>query len=160
MMILVFCNNIAIGGDIMSDFIHVDNIKDVFKVLNESLSDTIFSLNSVYGIAFIILSIILIIWIKRIIKKSLVWWVNYVLFLQIMHVLAFSTKLGTWLPITQVIFKYDVLTMLAQLCVGTKFSEFLVWLQAFLNTVIGGTFITIFCWLETFFSQIQMIGIL
>ena len=136
----------------MSDLLRVENVNDVFENLKQSLNDSAFSIDSIYGILFLILAIFVTVKICKSLRQSVMWWIGLILFLEIMHVLAFETVLGSWVPVIQVIFKYDVLTMFAQWCVGTKVSEFLLLLQAYISTIIGGTFATIFHWFELLFS--------
>lgn len=136
----------------MSDLLRVENVSDVFNGLKDSLNASAFSVDSVYGVIVLLLAVFLSIKICKSLRKSIMWWIGLVLFLEIMHVLAFSTVLGTWIPATQVIFKYDVLTMFAQWCVGTKVSEFLLLLQAYISTIVGGAFATIFHWFELLFG--------
>ena len=113
--------------------VDVDSIK---QALENTLNGNILSTDSIYGI----LIIVGIAWlVYRGIKKatsSLSSILGFILLLEIGHIVAFSTALGSDIPLLQQIFKYDVLTALAQLCVGTKVSDFLLYVQAYLTGVL------------------------
>ena len=48
---------------------------------------------------------------------------------------AYNTGLGNEFPFLKTVFKYDVFTAVAQLFVGTKIADVLLWLQAVINTL-------------------------
>ena len=111
------------------------DIQSMKDALEGTLNSTALSTDSIYGILIIIVIAYLIIRGIRHVTSSIGSIVGFVLFLEICHILAFNTSVGTWFPAAQDIFKYDVFTALAQLCVGTPVADFLLWTQAWLNTV-------------------------
>ncbi len=107
------------------------------QALGDSLNQTIFSTDSIYGILFILFIIVSVVMLSKSLWKLIGTWVGVILLLEIMHLLAFQTELGVMFPQLTVIFKYQVIVMLAQLCVGTPVSEWLLMVQAFLDSTIG-----------------------
>lgn len=111
------------------------SVSDVKNSIESSLNQSPFTPDSIYGIVILI---ILGIAIYRGVKKTLsspIRVIGLIFLLEIGHILAFSTSLGTSWPFMKVIFKYDVLTAVAQLFVGTKVADGLLWVQAWLNAV-------------------------
>lgn len=122
------------------------------QTLERTLSSDIFTTNSIYGLIIIF---VVGIWIFGFIKKiisSPARLIAFILLLEIGHILAFSTALGSYVPAMKVIFKYDVLVALAQLCVGTKVADVLLWIQSYLNSVIGGAFAIALDWFRRIFN--------
>ena len=108
----------------------VDAIKNA---LENTLNGTVLSLDSIYGIIIVVAIAFLV---YKAIKKatsSVMSIIGFILLLEIGHICAFNTSLGVSFPTLQTIFKYDVLTALAQLCVGTKVADVLLYIQAYLN---------------------------
>ena len=56
--------------------------------------------------------------------------------IEIGHIAAFYSSVGIWAPVLKEIFKYDVFTALAQLCVGTPLADALLYTQAWLIAVM------------------------
>lgn len=59
-----------------------------------------------------------------------------IVFVEIMYFISFGTAVGDMLPFLKTIFKYDVFQMIAQLCVGTKVCDVILYIRAFLQSVI------------------------
>lgn len=112
------------------------DIQSAKQALESTLNSTAFSTDSLYGILIIVVIAYLIIGGIRRVTNSIGSVIGFMLFLEIAHVCAFSTSLGTMFPSLQELFKYDVFTALAQLCVGTPIADFLLYLGAFLNEVM------------------------
>ena len=114
------------------------DVGEVKQGLESTLNDTIFSIDSIYGIV-IILFIVWCVWrMLRHAAGSPFRIIGFLLLLQIGHVVAFNVNVGNATHVLQTIFKYDVLTALAQLCVGTRVADVLLYVQAWLNAVVGG----------------------
>lgn len=120
---------------------------EIFTELSESLNPKILSLDSIYGIVMLLLFILGVVFCCRSIKYLFVL-VGTFVFLQLGHVIACSTQIGMDLPFLQVLFKYDVFTALAQLCVGTPLGDGLLWLQAYLNSIVGSAIGLIYDWVR------------
>lgn len=133
--------------------INVDKVKES---LEATLNSNVISTDSLYGIIILLVVIYIIV---RLIRKTLSspgWLIGFIFLVEIGHILAYSTDLGTWIPVLQSIFKYDVLTALAQLCVGTKVSDVLLSIQAWLTAVIGGSFRMAFAYIKDFFDFLNI----
>lgn len=112
------------------------NVADVKDKIESTLNSSALSWDSVYGIIIIL---ILGIAIYRGVRRTLsspIRVLGLIFLLEVGHILAFSTSLGTDVPVLRVIFKYDVLTAIAQLFVGTKIGDGLLWVQAWINAVV------------------------
>lgn len=114
----------------------MDMVGEMKTALEATLNSEIMSPDSLYGIIIVLIIGWLVVRGIKNVTNSIGSILAFILFLEIGHVCAFSTTLGTQAPILQTIFKYDVLTALAQLCVGTKISEFLIYIQAWMNAVM------------------------
>lgn len=111
----------------------VSELKDA---LEATLNSEILSPDSIYGLVIIaVIAFLVVRGIKKV-TNSIGSIIGFVLLLEIGHVCAFNTTLGAQAPILQTIFKYDVFTALAQLCVGTPVASFLLYIQAWLNAVM------------------------
>lgn len=111
----------------------IEALKDSLKT---TLNPSAWTTDSLYGILIIVLIAWIIIKFAKSVTKSIGSILCLILFLEIGHLLAFNSSLGSEYPILKEIFKYDVFTALAQLCVGTKLSDFLLSAQAWLIKVI------------------------
>lgn len=133
-------------------------IPDPVKVkdaLEQTLAKSPFTINSLYG--FIILAVIIFLIVKFFsdIGRCVRFVVSFIVLWELSHVLVTETQLGSWVPFLGNLFKFDILTAFAQMCVGTPLSTGLLWLQAYLNTVVGGAFSTIFHILRVFVVQVS-----
>lgn len=121
-------------------------LKDVHDTLFQNLNPNILSMDSVRSIIFLLLGFGISVFCIRTLKNAVQWWIGLILFIEIMHVIAFQTPVGEYAPIIQVIFKYDTLSMIAQLCVGTKVCDGILYVRAFLEAVIGTAVTCIWNW--------------
>lgn len=110
--------------------ITITDIKDqLINILNPNAWD----LDSTEGIITLVLTVFLIYTIKEKAWKFVTWCVGGLLLVQIFYLLG-TTPIDNYIPFSA-IFKYDILTSLAQLCVGTKLSDGLLWIAAWLRYV-------------------------
>lgn len=115
-------------------------VSDITDKLSKTLDDTVTSVNSIEGVIVLLLIAFII---YSVVEKSfqfLKFSVGVLLIIEIGYVLSITGFNGL-LPFNRV-FKYDVLTSLAQLCVGTKVSNVLL---------------TIDAWFIAFFQQLWII---
>lgn len=114
----------------------MDQVQSVKETLEQTLNPSVLSTDSLHGLLIIVV-ISLLVWygIKHT-TRSIVSILSFILLIEIGHVVAYSTSVGESAPILKEIFKYDVFTALAQLCVGTKVASVLLYMQAWLNTVM------------------------
>lgn len=115
-------------------------VSDIADKLSKTLDDTVTSVNSIEGVIVLLLIAFII---YSVVEKSfqfLKFSVGVLLIIEIGYVLSITGFNGL-LPFNRV-FKYDVLTSLAQLCVGTKVSNVLL---------------TIDAWFIAFFQQLWVI---
>lgn len=124
----------------------MDGVQECFTGLKNSLADSPWTANSAYGILMISLFVLLAALCCKSLKYA-VYLVMTFVFLELGHILA-GTQVGVDLPFLQAVFKYDVFVALAQLCVGTPLSDDLIWMQAWLNTVVGTAFGLIWGWIS------------
>lgn len=131
----------------------MDEVTALKEALESTLSSSVLSFDSLYGLGLIIGIAVLIILIAKRIIKHVSWIIAFVLFVEVMHLMAYGTELGDMLPILRIMFKYDVLTSLAQLCVGTPIADGLLYAQAWLNTTIGTAVSKFIGWIGPFFTS-------
>ena len=115
-------------------------VSDIADKLSKTLDDTVTSVNSIEGVIVLLLIAFII---YSVVEKSfqfLKFSVGVLLIIEIGYVLSI-TGFNELLPFNRV-FKYDVLTSLAQLCVGTKVSSVLL---------------TIDAWFIAFFQQLWIV---
>ncbi len=118
----------------------IELVSDIADKLSKTLDDTVTSVNSIEGVIVLLLIAFII---YSVVEKSfqfLKFSVGVLLIIEIGYVLSITGFNGL-LPFNRV-FKYDVLTSLAQLCVGTKVSNVLL---------------TIDAWFIAFFQQLWVI---
>lgn len=113
------------------------SVESVKQGLEQTLNQSVFSGDSVYGILIVILIVFLLIRSIHKMTNFVLSLCGFLLLLQVMHWVSMNTLVGTWAPVLQSVFKYDVFTALAQLFVGTPMADGLLWLQAWLNTVLA-----------------------
>lgn len=111
-------------------------LQETYQKLFESLNPNILSLDSVRSVIFLLLLFGGTVWMIKISKRAVSWWIGLILFLEIMHFIAIGTPIGEHVQLLKALFKQDVLSMLAQLCVGTKACTVLLYIRAFLESVI------------------------
>lgn len=120
------------------------SVEGIKGVLENTLSDSVLTPNSIYGIVIIVVIAYLIIHGIRKVTSSIGSIIGFILLIEIGHIAAFYSSVGVWAPVLKEIFKYDVFTALAQLCVGTPIADALLYTQAWLIAVMERvvTFVT------------------
>ena len=98
------------------------------------LNPSALSFDSLEGV-IIIVAIAFIVWcIARKFIKFVWWSIGLIFFIQIMYVIG-KSPVNDIIPIGSV-FKYDIFTAIAQLFVGTKFSDGLLWFGNWLSNLM------------------------
>jgi hypothetical protein len=117
-------------------------IADIQEQLKNLLNPNTWSLDSTEGIITLVLTVFLIYAIKEKASKFIMWCIGGLLLIQIFYLLSL-TNLNNYIPFGT-IFKYDMFASLAQLCVGTKLSDGLLWCDAWLRHILElvGTYVT------------------
>lgn len=123
--------------------------------LEELLLPDLFTPNSLYGVLILAVVVFLLFRFLHSIRKCISFIVRFLLFWTLMHILAFETGIGDTFPVLQTVFKLDVLTAIAQLFVNTPVADFLLWVQAYLVSVIGGAFRVIWTAVLICFEQLK-----
>lgn len=112
------------------------SIADVQAALAGSLENTPLTSNSWYGIGC---AVVILFFLFRMFKhttSSVAGLISFIFLAEVGHIVAFQSDLGIQYPVLQQIFKYDILTALAQLCVGTKAADVLLWIQAYITSLV------------------------
>lgn len=135
--------------------LRIPDINQVFKGLQDSLANTPFSLSSLPGILLLCCLIGIVVIFTRKVSHIIVTGFGLLLLLEILHIITYKTSIGETFPFLYRMFFYEPFTALAQLCVGTPLSDGLLWFQAFLNTVIGGAFETVWYWICLVYQYFQ-----
>lgn len=112
-------------------------LQEIQDVLLKNINPDIFSTDYAKSVLFFLFGIGIAVFVFRTLKKAICWWLGLIFFMEIMHFIAFQTIFGTQYPILQELFKYDVLSMLAQIFVGTKLCEWILYARAFLEATVG-----------------------
>lgn len=128
----------------MGSLLRVPDPAVVKEQLSSLLSASPFTVDSIYGVLILCVIVGLVIKFFHNIGKCVRFIIGFLVLWELSHVIVTETPLGTWMPVLGRFFKFDVLTAFAQMCVGTPVSGALLWIQAYLNTVVGGAFSTIF----------------
>lgn len=140
-----------------------DTISAFKDKLETTLNSSAFSTDSVEGWILIVIMIMLAhsVWKKA--SKAIVWCFLGIIFFQIMYILG-STGLNEVIPLRNV-FKYDVLTAVAQCFKGTPICSFLLWFDSFLIVSLtrlwelGGDFFkSIWRVLSNLFGKVKDMG--
>ena len=116
---------------------------DITK-MKELLNPKILTPDSIQGVIVLCMTLYVIFRLTKHIRDGLIWSLCLIILCQIGHVVFTMTVVGDAVPFLKELFKYDVLTSIAQLCVGTKLCDILLWMQAWINwlfTNIVGAFI-------------------
>lgn len=114
----------------------IEVLRDLHDTLLQELNPEILSNDSVRSILFLLLGFGVMVFCIRTLKRAVQWWLGLILFIEVMYFIAFGTSVGNVLPFLKTVFKYDVFQMLAQLCVGTKVCDVVLYIRAFLQSVI------------------------
>lgn len=115
-------------SDILTEYMP-ENIK---IPTSDMLNPSILSFDSVQGVLVaIILFVIILSCIKKVGKLTMQC-TGALIIIQICYILG-TTSLNAYIPFSS-IFKYDLLTSLAQLCVGTKLSDIILTINYVITT--------------------------
>lgn len=100
------------------------------------LNSNRWSIDSIEGVIIILIILFLVYSISKKLIDFIWWCIGLLLFIQIGYILSL-TSLNNTIPLST-IFRYDILSAIAQVFVGTKFSDILLWISKHLNTTITG----------------------
>lgn len=103
---------------------------DLMSMLNISA----FSADSIEGWIIIVLCLFLVYEISQKAIKFVGWLVGLIFLFQVGHWLSLTT-VNDYFPFFSIVFKYDVLTAVAQCFVGTKMCEILLYVNSFIKMV-------------------------
>ncbi len=112
---------------------HIIALKEDFANM---LNPSAFTTDSIEGWIIILLCLFLIYEISQKAVKFVGWLICVIFLFQICHWLSY-TGLNKIVPFST-IFKYDILTAVAQCFVGTKFCDLLLYANSFIHTVCNG----------------------
>ena len=84
------------------------------------LNPSVLSSDSFRAMIYLLFGIGISVFFIKKLRGIVSWWIGLTLFVEIMHFITYQTPLGTMFPICQTLFKYDVFSMFAQLCVGAR----------------------------------------
>lgn len=112
-----------------------ETIVSIKDRLMESLNPSAFSLNSIPGIICVILIITLIYGLYKKATKAVSWFLSILLVYEAFYCLSL-TGFNDLVPLSKV-FKYDVLTAIAQLFVGTPICTGLLYVVAFISALMS-----------------------
>lgn len=101
--------------------------------LEALLNSSAFTTDSIEGWLVILLALFMIWNLGRKALKFVAWSASFIFLIQVCYWLSF-TELNNIIPLSEV-FKYDVLTSIAQCFVGTRLSDGILWVNAFIQTV-------------------------
>jgi uncharacterized protein YhhL (DUF1145 family) len=115
----------------------MSEVENLANTLKTTLNSSALTTDSLYGIIILVLIVWIVIKFAKNVTRSIGSIIGLILVLEVGHILAFQSTVGNDYPILKEIFKYDVLTAIAQLFVGTKFGDFLLSAQAWLIQVMN-----------------------
>lgn len=123
-----------------------ETISALKNELESLLNSSAFSTDSIEG-WIIILLVGFIIWnIYRKALKFVGWSISVIFLFQVFHWLS-MTGLNDIIPLSKV-FKYDVLTSIAQCFQGTVICDVILWINATIRTICTGLWSTLCDWFE------------
>ena len=111
-------------------------VENLANTLKSTLNPSAWTTDSLYGIIILVLIVWFVIRLIRGVTRSIGSILGLIFILEVGHILAFNSTVGMEYPVLKEIFKYDVLTAIAQLFVGTKVCDFLLSAQAWLIQVV------------------------
>jgi len=91
------------------------------------MNPSVWSTQSIEGLIIMILIVLLIYKFVRKAYKFAAWCIGAIFLIQITYVLG-GTAIGQYIPLRRIV-PYDILQSIAQLCVGTKLSYALLWID-------------------------------
>lgn len=116
------------------------------------LNPSVLSSDSFRAMIYLLLGIGISVFFIKKLRGIVSWWIGLTLFVEIMHFITYQTPLGTMFPICQTLFKYDVFSMFAQLCVGTKLCDIILYIRALLEGTIGSAVMIIWNFVVYFWN--------
>lgn len=130
-------------------------ITEIQEILKSWLNPSIFTLDSAEGVIVIGLCVIIVYRITKNLKDFVGWCIGLLFIIQLGHVLGF-TVLNNYFPFRD-IFKFDVLAAPAQLFAGTRFADWILYIDAFMQyiaKVLTETFIKLFPSMQRLFDAV------
>lgn len=115
----------------IKDFFSSIDITDARDMMNPS----VWSSQSIEGIIVMVLIIFVIYKLFHRAYRFVWWCVGLIIFIQCMYILGIS-PVNNYIPLHS-IFPYDILSSIAQLFVGTKAGDILLWVNELLNKSVG-----------------------
>ena len=111
-------------------------MQQIFESMKDSLANSPLTLNSIYGILIIAFIVLIIVALRKALHYAAGIIFGWLFAAELLHIFAFYTAVGAEVPILQTLFKYDVLTAIAQLFPNTAAADGLMWCQSFLTTIL------------------------
>lgn len=121
--------------------------------LENLLNPSALTLDSVEGVLVLILILFMLHSFSEKMFKVASWCLAGILIIQIGYYLSF-TGLNDFIPFSS-IFKYDIMTSLAQLCVGTKLSDIILYASAVLQTILNAAAGYLAEWIGIFIDYLK-----
>lgn len=106
-------------------------ITEIKEILGNTLNPSAFTLDSAEGVVVTVLAIVIVYKITKNLGDFVGWLIGALFLIQLGHVLGF-TALNNYIPFSA-IFKFDVVTAMAQLFAGTPVCDALLYVSAFFN---------------------------
>ena len=125
------------------------------------LAEEMLDWRSIYGLIILFLIAFMIWKCTKDLGQFFTFLISLFLFIQIGHVIASMPVMEKNVPVLKMIFRYDVLQALAQLCVGTPVCMWLLRAQAFLNFSITTAIMLLLetlQWFVNFFKKLYPNG--
>lgn len=110
-----------------------NTVNEIKEHLSGLLNESVFTLDSIEGVIVIILCVLIIYEASRKAIQIAEWLFAVIFLFQVCYWLGY-TSLNDIIPFNKV-FKYDVITAVAQCFVGTKFCDGLLWFNAFIRAL-------------------------
>lgn len=110
-----------------------EGIRQIKDGLAAMLNPSIFSWDSAEGVIVTVIAIVIIYKITKNMADFVGWLIGALFLIQLCHVLGF-TVLNDYFPFRD-LFRYDVLTAIAQLFVGTPIADGILWVSGFVNYI-------------------------
>jgi hypothetical protein len=114
----------------------LDMMMEIKNDLMGLLNTSAFTSDSIEGVVVLLLSLLLVYSLIIKVGPFTDWLIGFIFMIQIGYWLSF-TGLNRMIPLNM-IFKYDVLTAVAQCFVGTGFCDMLLYINAFIRMICRG----------------------
>lgn len=108
-------------------------IVEIKNMLADTLNPSVFSWDSAEGVVVTILCVVIVYRITKNLGSFVGWLLGALFLIQLGYVLGFTT-LNNYIPFSE-IFKFDVITAMAQLFAGTPVCDALLYVSAFINFI-------------------------